>query len=137
MIEINRNPSRRQLVQFGFVWLGFVAAFGAVARFKLASPTAGWVLWGLAVAVPVIGWLVPPVMRAVFVGMSYLAWPVGMVVSHVVLAVVYYGVVTPIGLIMRLVGYDPMQRRLDPRADSYWIERPRRDADAGRYFRQF
>ncbi len=38
-------------------------------------------------------------MRAVFVGMSYLAWPIGFVVSHVILALVYYLVFTPIGLV--------------------------------------
>jgi len=137
VIEVNRNPTRRQLNQFGFIWLGFLAFFGALATWRWEAPAVGTVLWAAAVVVPVLGWLWLGFMRAVFVGMSYAAWPIGFVVSHVVLALVYYGVLTPIGLAMRLVGYDPMRRRFEPDADSYWIERDSTPVDAGRYFRQF
>lgn len=137
IVQINRNPSRRQLNQFGFVWLGFVSLFGLIAWFKLGSPGLAKGLWVAAVAVPVIGWVVPAFMRLVFVGMSYLAWPIGFVVSHLVLAAVFYLVLTPIGLIMRIVGYDPMRRGFDREAASYWVERPAAAAKPRRYFRQF
>ncbi|HPA79564.1 MAG TPA: SxtJ family membrane protein [Thermoanaerobaculales bacterium] len=137
VIEINRNPTPKELNQFGFIWLGFLALFGAIARFKLGAPTFALVLWVAAVVVPVAGWLVPPVMRAVFVGMSYAAWPIGFVVSHVVLALVYYLVLTPIGLLMRIFGYDPMTRRFDDQASSYWVARDQSETQPKRYFRQF
>lgn len=137
MIEINRNPARKQLNQFGFIWLGFLTFFGAIARFKLGEPTLALVLWVAAVVVPVIGWLVPSFMRLVFVGMSYLAWPIGFVVSHVILAAVYYLVFTPIGLLMRVFGYDPMKRKFDETTPSYWVVRDPAATDPKRYFRQF
>ena len=137
VIQINSDPTRRQLIQFGFVWMGFLALFGAVAYLKFDNATLAVVLWSLAVIVPVVGWLAPPFMRLVFVGMSYLAWPIGFVVSHVVLAVVYYLVFTPVGLAMRIFGYDPMRRRFDAGAESYWIERDPAESDPRRYFRQF
>ena len=135
-VRINRDPSRRQLNQFGFVWLGFVSVFGVVAWLKFDNLQLAAGLWIAAVVVPVAGWLAPAFMRLVFVGMSMLAWPIGFVVSHVVLALVYYLVLTPIGLAMRLIGYDPMSRRTVADAASRWVERgPRRDAES--YFRQF
>jgi hypothetical protein len=91
----------------------------------------------VAVVVPVVGWTVPSFMRAVYVGLSYLAWPIGFVVSHVLLGAVYYLLVTPIGLILRVVGYDPMHRRFDRKAQSYWIERDDAQRDPRSYFRQF
>ena len=108
IVQINTDPTRKQLNQFGFIWLGFLTLFGVIAFFKLDAPTLAKVLWVLAVVVPVVGWLVPGFMRLVFVGMSYLAWPIGFVVSHVVLALVYYLVFVPIGLLMRVFGYDPV-----------------------------
>lgn len=45
------------------------------------------------------------------------------IVSPVALAVLFYGVVTPTGLLMRLAGKDPLRLRLDKSANSYWIER--------------
>ncbi len=137
VIQINRDPSRRQLNQFGFIWLGFLVFFGVVAWFKFGNQGLAKGLWVAALVVPVIGWLVPAFMRLVFLGMSYLAWPIGFVVSHVILAAVYYLVLTPVGLVMRVVGYDPMKRRFDREAPSYWIARDPAGAEAKRYFRQF
>ena len=137
IVQINRDPTLRELRQFGFIWMGFVAFFGAVAWFKFESPPLARGLWIAAVVVPVLGWAVPSVMRLVFVGMSYLAWPIGFVVSHVVLALVYYGVLTPIGLLIRIFGYDSMKRKHDPEASTYWVERIAARVDAKRYFRQF
>jgi hypothetical protein len=137
IVQINTDPTRKQLNQFGFIWLGFLALFGVIAFFKLDAPTLAKVLWVLAVVVPVIGWLVPSFMRLVFVGMSYLAWPIGFVVSHVVLALVYYLVFVPIGLLMRVFGYDPMKRGFDPEAATYWIARDPKSSEPKRYFRQF
>jgi hypothetical protein len=137
VVQINTDPTKKQLNQFGFVWLGFVAFFGAVAFFKFGNPTVAKVLWVMAVVVPIIGWLVPAFMRLVFVGMSYLAWPIGFVVSHVVLAIVYYLVITPLGLVMRVFGYDPMKKRFDSQTASYWIARDGKATEPKRYFRQF
>ena len=137
VIQINRNPTLSELRQFGFIWMGFVAVFGVVAWFKFDNPMLAKGLWIASIAVPIVGWVVPSFMRLVFVGMSYLAWPIGFVVSHVVLALVYYGVMTPIGLLMKVFGYDPMKRKFDPEAHSYWVERPSGEVETQRNFRQF
>ncbi len=136
VIQINRNPSRRQLNQFGFIWLGFFVFFGLLAWFKLERHTAATVLWAAAIVVPVIGWLAPAFMKVVFLGLSYAAFPIGFVVSHVILAAVYYLVLTPIGLMMRVFRYDPMNRALEPDRQSYWVEREPQPA-AKQYFRQY
>jgi hypothetical protein len=66
----------------------------------------------------------------------YAAYPIGWVMSHVLLGIIYYGLFTPVGRLMRLFGYDPMERRFDGAAASYWVERePIRDPSS--YFRQF
>ncbi len=138
LIDINTSPSRKMLNQFGWIWMGFLVFFGLIAWFKAGNENAAIVFWALAVIVPIIGWLAPAFMRLVFLGMSFAAFPIGWVVSHVVMALVYYLIFTPCGLIMRVVGYDPMTRRTDDAAESYWSERPKQDSiDPRSYFRQF
>jgi hypothetical protein len=137
VVQINRQPTRKQLKQFGFIWMSFVALFGLIALIKFHNPWLARGLWVAAVAVPVIGWIFPRFMRWVFLGMSYAAWPIGFIVSHVVLAAVYYVVLTPIGLMTRLFGYDSMKTRFDRDAATYWTERPPAAAATKRYFRQF
>jgi hypothetical protein len=45
------------------------------------------------------------------------------IVSPVVMALLFYVTVTPIALLMRLLGKDPLRLRPDPGAASYWIDR--------------
>jgi hypothetical protein len=40
-----------------------------------------------------------------------------------VMAVLFYVTVTPIALLMRMLGKDPLRLRRDPDAASYWIHR--------------
>jgi len=89
----------------------------------------------VALAAP-IGWAVPATMRVLYLGMSHLGLPIGFVVSLVILTAVWYLVFTPIGLVLRLAGYDPLGRRFEPQRDSYWVERRTQPA-VQRYFRQY
>ena len=136
IVQIDHNPSRRQLNVFGFIWLVFFGIVGGVVLRGSGSAKLAAGLWCLAVVVPVLGWTVPKFMRLVYVGMAYLAFPIGLVISFLILAMVYYVVVTPIGLAMRLFGHDPMHRRFDPHAKTYWVPRQQQE-DVSRYFRQF
>lgn len=136
MIEINRDPSRRELFWFGILLAVFVAVAGALVRFKFGAPAASTAIWGGGGALAVLFFLVPPLRRPVYLGWMYAAFPIGWTVSHIVLGAVFFLAVTPVGLLMRLFGHDPMRRRPDPEATSYWEAR-KGEPDAKRYFRQF
>ena len=45
------------------------------------------------------------------------------IISPVMLGLVFYLCITPIGFLMRLFGKDPLRLRLEPEADTYWIRR--------------
>jgi hypothetical protein len=45
------------------------------------------------------------------------------VVSPVVMGVLYFAVFTPMGVVMRMTGWDAMKRTWDPAAKSYWTRR--------------
>jgi hypothetical protein len=47
-----------------------------------------------------------------------------MVMSPVVMALLYFGAVLPVGLLMRAFGKDPLRLRREPAAATYWIDRP-------------
>jgi hypothetical protein len=122
LIRINRNPSGRQLLVFGLAWLGLLALLGWESWHRGRHLAAG-TLWALAAVVPLAGLLSRRFLRCVYLGLSYATYPIGFVLSHVVLALVYYLALTPIGLTMRLFRHDPLSRRLDPKAQSYWVRR--------------
>ncbi len=136
LIRINKNPSRKDLTVFSLIWLVFFAALGTLSFFRWQAPEAATALWILAVVIPTLGRFLPTFVRLVYIAMAYAAFPIGFVLSHVILALVYYLVLTPIGLAMRLLKYDPMRRKFEPEAESYWIKREPH-TDTKRYFRQF
>ena len=44
-------------------------------------------------------------------------------INPIVMALIFFGTVVPIGLIMRVMGKDPLRLKFQPDADSYWIDR--------------
>ena len=136
VIDINWNPSRRELRQFGGLCLVFFGLIAGYAYYRHDATTVASVLGGLAVVLGTMGAVAPAALRPVFVGWMVAAFPIGWTISHLLLGLLYYGILTPIGLILRAVGYDPMNRELDPKASSYWSQREPVE-DVGRYFRQF
>ncbi len=78
----------------------------------------------------------PPGNRPLFVLMSLVTYPIGFVVSHLALAILFFGVLTPVGLLFRLLGRDPLARRFEPDQPSYWVSLPRVTSKRD-YFRQF
>ena len=135
MVRIERHPSRRQLAAFGLAWLVILAAVGT-ALWLRGYPAAATGAWLAALLVPAAGWAVPKFMRIAYLATAYLAWPVSLAVSYLVLALAFYLVLVPIGLVMRLIGYDPMSRQWDRHCQSYWVSR-KKDREPARYFRQY
>ena len=60
----------------------------------------------------------------------------GWINSRILLSLMYYGVMTPLGLVLRVVGRDPMNRRRHP-AESYWIPRAALRQSREQFERQF
>jgi hypothetical protein len=136
MIRIERNPSCRQLTVFGLLWLLFLGGMGGMALWRTGSFASAGVFWIIATLVPAVGLVWPGVLRIIYLLMAYITFPIGFVISYVILAVVYYLVLTPTGLILRLTGYDPMRRGFDRSAKTYWSSREQ-DESTEQYFRQF
>lgn len=136
LIQINKTPSARELRWFGVLLALFFGVIGILVRFNSGEGPA-IAVWGGGATLAAVYAVVPAVRRPLYLGWMYAAFPIGWTVSHLVLAAVYYLALTPIGVLARLFGHNPMQRGFDPAADSYWKRRPPREEDPARYFKQF
>jgi Saxitoxin biosynthesis operon protein SxtJ len=134
LFEINKNPSRRELLWFGVALAAFCGVVGALLRWRFGAPGAARAVWIAGAAIAALYYALPPIRRAVYLGWTYASWPIGWVVSHVILGITWYLVITPTGLVMRMLGHDPMRRRFDREAPTYWT--PHRERDGG-WFSQF
>ena len=98
---------------------------------------AALAIWAVALLVCAVGLVRPPAIRLVCIGLIYLAFPIGWVVSHLLLAVVLYLVFTPIGLLLRLLGRDPLERRASTGRRQATGRLTSKPLAIDRYFRQF
>ena len=145
MVELNLRPDARTLRQFGWIALvGFgllaVAAWRGWLVFHYlgdgARQTTAVVLGALAGASALVSLVWPRANWPIYVGLTVIAFPIGFVLSYVIMATLFYVVIAPIGLLLRLFGQDPMDRRLLPAAKTYWVDaRPERPRES--YFKQF
>lgn len=141
MIEIDWNPSERKLRQFavaslfGFPLLGFMLN-RLLPLSQLAPPNSILIgAAGLGAAVCLVGLIFPRAIRPVYVALTAIAFPIGLVLGFLLLPLIYFGVLTPISLLLRALGKDPMNRTMGQGA-TYWIKRPPAPAAAS-YFRQY
>jgi hypothetical protein len=145
LVEINFNPDRKTLRQFGviaFVGFGILAALAyyekLIFSFGLGNARIPLVMGFVVVgSVALFFSLVyPKVNRILYVGLTLLAFPIGFVLSYVIMGVLYFLIIGPIAIVMRLFGKDSMHRGYDPNAPTYWTAaRPPRDKDS--YFHQY
>ncbi len=145
MMTLNLQPTRRQLKQFGlFALIGFGVVGGLIhwrgGLFGLDFGEAGrplsFALAAAGILSAVLSLVAPTANRPIYVGLTLVTYPIGYVVSTAMLAVVFFGLLTPIGLLFRMIGRDPLTRCFEADRDSYW--EPHRPPDSmQRYFRQF
>ena len=135
-IEINKNPPRAQLASFGRLWApAFAMIFSAM--FWNASVFPGCVIsLAIGMLIALVAWVNPLWLKPVFVTLMIVTFPLGMLIGFVLMVCVYYLCIVPIGVLLRVFGKDPLAKRWDSEASSYWIERSDM-APVAQYFKQF
>jgi len=134
--DIPFTPSTRTLRQFAGLWILFFAGLTYWQNFMLGKDALALFFAALAIVIGLVGLARPQIIRPIFVVWMIAAFPVGWIMSRVLLSFLYYGVFMPVGLCFRLVGRDVLNRRYNPGKDSYWT-RKNYATDLVSYFRQY
>jgi len=145
LVEINFNPDTKTLRQFGviaFIGFGILAALAyyekLIFSFGLGEARTPVVTTFVALgSIALLFSLVAPkANRFLYVGLTLLAFPIGFVLSYVIMGTLFFVIIGPIALGFRLLGRDSMHRGYDPSAATYWSEvQPPRDKES--YFHQY
>jgi hypothetical protein len=133
--DIPRNPSPKTLRQFSVLCVIFFGGAAIWQYFVRHRPVAGLVLAILAVGPALAGLINPAIVRRIFVGYLFLVFPISWTVSNLLLAGVFYLLVAPMALLMRLFGRDLLRRRPVDR-ETLWEEKPA-PAGPAAYLKQY
>ena len=106
---------------FGFV---FAIVFAIIAAWPLMHGGAlrGWAA-GIAVAFAVVALVIPRILAVPNRLWMKLGLLMGKVVAPIALGILFFLVFTPMGLLMRLLGKDPLKLKREPAAATYWVNR--------------
>lgn len=136
LVEINWNPERRQLRNFGISAL-IASAVVPLLLYTLKGLGIQWVftISGVGLTIFLSSLISTKLTRIIYLGLMLVTLPVGWVVSFILLALFYFLLLTPVALVFRLVGRDALCRKFDPSARTYWLSRRPPDS-VDRYFHQ-
>ena len=145
MIQIDLQPDEATLRQFGWIAVGGFGFLALIAWNEWLIFAMGLGEWrsGIAGAFGLLAALAgsfslvyPKANLPIYLGLTIIAYPIGFVLSYVILGSIFYLMLAPVGLFFRLTGRDLLSRRFEEGRESYWLDaRPERPKES--YFRQF
>jgi len=127
--------SKKELRKFGLTVGGAFLVLGSISWWR-GHEIPPRVLWTLGTLLVIPGALFPSVLGPVQTGWMKFALVLGHFNTRIILTVLYYLVMTPVGLILRLFR-DPLDRSMKDGNASQWIKREQQPVEVGRYERQF
>ncbi len=131
--RISSTP--KEVRNFGIL---FTIVFLALAAFAAYKGNHAWPWLLLAACFFLIsGLILHAILRPMYIGWMRFAFVLGWINTRVILGIFFYLILTPVGLIMRLFRRDPLHRKFDRKAATYWIKRAPTEFNRERYERLF
>jgi multisubunit Na+/H+ antiporter MnhG subunit len=132
--DVTAVPSKSTLRQFAGLLLVFCVGLAGWRTWH--GQTGAWTttLGAGGLVVGVVGLVWPVVLRPIYTGWMVVAFPIGWTVFRLILGVFFYGILTPVAIVMRVMRRDALSLRR-PDVRSYWTVK-RNPESAASYFRQ-
>lgn len=119
LFEPIKAPNRVELRRFGFSFsLVLVGIFGLLLPWLFNHSYPPWP-WIVSAIITLMGLVIPLSLRSFYRLWMYLGIRLGWLNSQILLGLVFYLILMPMGLIMRIVKRDPMKRSFEKHANSY------------------
>lgn len=118
----NIKSGMRELREFGVVIGAILIIFADLAMFR--GKAFGPYTLGIGFIFFALGLTAPAVLKPLQKAWMGLGLVLGFFVSRIILSVIFFGVITPIGFLMKLSGKDILDERIDKSKSSYWHQRP-------------
>ena len=118
----NIKSGRKELREFGITIGAVLLIISGLAVWSGKASYGYFITFGFLSIV--LGLIAPGILKPFQkVWMAFSA-VIGFFMSRLILALLFYGVMTPIGLLMKLFGKDILDQRILKEETSYWHERP-------------
>jgi polyferredoxin len=119
---MEQSATRKELRQFGLLVGAVFTVIGLWPLVFRAEPIRLWAL-GPGGLLILLGAIAPQLLAQVHKGWMRMGHMLGWINTRILLGIVFYGLITPIGVVFRLMGKDTMGRALDESRTTYRVVR--------------
>ncbi len=131
------QPTRKELRNFGLMFGVIFTGIGLYQLYNDTAETARLVWWGFGGLFFITGLAVPPVLKPIFTVWMKFAFVLGWVNTRIIITLIFFLVITPIGLVMRVWKSDLLAEKWDKDAETYWHKIERLQSLKEHFERQF
>jgi len=137
LATINWKPTQKELRSFGWISLVMLTIIALLLHW-LKGLSWPYVLWisAAGLLICILSLISTKLVKPVFIALQVITYPIGVVISFIIMAIFYYLVLTPVGLVFKLIGKDSLNRNFNKQAATYWVRYNPPDSPK-RYFNQF
>ena len=133
--HVKWRPDTRELRRFAVAMLIGFSLLGLFSVWRASGITTGAIiLWSIGVVLAIAAF-VPKLGRVAYLSVYLPTSVIGYVVSHVILTLMFFLLITPLGIILRLMGKDPLQQRRGKHKTAWTSVKRAKNEDS--YYRQF
>ena len=132
---LNSKPDKKELRKFAITIFTVLGIIGGILFWQ--KEDIGFILWAVGIFFLLLGLFWAKILGPIYKVWMTFALLLGFVMNHLILALMYYVVITPIGIVMRVLRKDTLQIRLDRKTKSYWIQRTNEDFSKEKYEKMF
>lgn len=119
MTDFNRNPSRKELRDFGLITGGMAAGVFGLALpllFDHDFPKWPWIVGSVLIAWALAA---PATLKPVYQVWMTIGMALGWVNTRIIMTVMFYLIIVPVGLLRSVTAKDPMARTMSPKEQTY------------------
>jgi len=129
------KEDKKSLRKFGLTVGVVLLLFGITLYFL--DKTSFIYFGGIGIILILFGVTLPNVLKPINKIWMTLAIILGWVMSRVILTILFYLIITPIGFLLRIFRRDPLKLKWDSSVSSYWEDREKKISEKIDYERQF
>jgi len=115
------SADKKKLRQFGLT-IGFFILIVSI-YFFFKKKDVGSYLAGFGILFILFGWMVPVVLKPIYIVWMSAAATMGFIMTRIILSVLFLFLFMPASLAMRILRKDPLKEKIEPNKQSYWIKR--------------
>ncbi len=129
-------PQKKELRSFGLMMGSVLALFTVVFYYKALYMVVA-VIGTASLLFFVMGMTVPGLLRGIYECWMKFAHVLGNFNMKVILSFIYLTAFSAMRFLLLIMRKDPMRRKLDPKADSYWVDHFEPEDDPRRIEKQY